>query len=140
MKTPVVNWHKRLKDFSDALSELREYLDELKRKGFSEKLEHKIIRSFELTHEMALNTMIEYFRELGHTGITGPRDLTVEAFHSDLIDDGENWLEMIIDRIKASPLYNEDINKSLMEKTSKKFIINLENFERKMKKIEEDAS
>jgi nucleotidyltransferase substrate binding protein (TIGR01987 family) len=137
MKTPVINWHKRLTDYSDALSELRDYLAELKNKGLSEKLEHKIIRGFELTHEMALNTMMEYFREQGHQGITGPRDATAEAFHADLIDDGGAWLDMIVCRIKVSPLYDEDVNKELVEKTSTKFINHLENFERKMKRLEE---
>jgi len=137
MKTPVINWHKRLDDYSEALKELQDYLEELQTRGFSEKLEHKIIRAFELSHEMALNTMMEYFREQGHQGITGPRDATAEAFHADLIDDGEAWLDMIICRIKASPLYNEDVNKELMDKIAKKFIHQLENFERKMKRMEE---
>ena len=137
MKTRTINWHIRLRSYSEALNELKEYLDEYKRKGVSEKLEQKIIRSFEVTHELALNTMMEYFREQGHQGITGPRDATSEAFHADLIDDGEAWLDMIICRIKASPLYNEDVNKKLVDKTAQRFINHLENFERKMKRLED---
>jgi len=138
MKTRTINWHIRLSNYSEALNELKEYLEEYKKKGASEKLEQKIIRSFEVTHELALNTIMEYFREQGHQGITGPRDATSEAFHADLIDDGEAWLDMIICRIKASPLYNEDVNKNLVEKTANRFIIQMENFERKMKWLEDN--
>ena len=138
MKTPTINWHIRLNSYSEALEELKEYLHEYKKKGATEKLEQKIIRSFEIAHELALNTMMEYFREQGHQGITGPRDATTEAFHADLIDDGEAWLDMIICRIKASPLYNEDVNKKLVDKTANRFVKHLENFERKMKRLEEN--
>jgi len=138
MKTPTINWHIRLSSYSEALEELKEYLQEYKNKGVSDKLELKIIRSFEVTHELALNTMMEYFREQGHQGITGPRDATTEAFHAELIDDGEAWLDMIICRIKASPLYNEDVNRRLVDKTRDRFVKHLENFERKMKGLEEN--
>lgn len=138
MKTPIINWHIRLSNYSEALNELKEYLEEYKKKGASEKLEQKILRSFELTHELALNTIMEYFREQGHQGITGPRDATSEAFHAELIDDGEAWLDMIICRIKASPLYNEDVNKKLVDKTAQRFINHLQNFERKMIWLEEN--
>ncbi|HSJ67914.1 MAG TPA: nucleotidyltransferase substrate binding protein [Anditalea sp.] len=137
MKTPTINWHIRLNSYSEALEELKEYLQEYKIKGASDKLELKILRAFEVSHELALNTMMEYFREQGHQGITGPRDATTEAFHADLIDDGEAWLDMIICRIKASPLYNEDVNKKLVDKTAHRFVNHLENFERKMKWLEE---
>jgi nucleotidyltransferase substrate binding protein (TIGR01987 family) len=138
MKTPTINWHIRLNSYSEALEELKEYLQEYKKKGATDKLEQKIIRTFEIAHELALNTMMEYFREQGHQGITGPRDATTEAFHADLIDDGEAWLDMIICRIKASPLYNEDVNKKLVDKTANRFVKHLENFERKMKRLEEN--
>ncbi|KEO74448.1 HI0074 family nucleotidyltransferase substrate-binding subunit [Anditalea andensis] len=138
MKTQTINWHIRLSSYSEALSELKEYTGEYKINGISDRLEQKILRSFEVTHELALNTMMEYFREQGHQGITGPRDATTEAFHADLIDDGEAWLDMIICRIKASPLYNEDVNKKLVDKTAQRFIIHLENFERKMKWLEDN--
>lgn len=136
--TPTINWHIRLSNYSEALDELKEYLQEYRTKGATDKLEQKILRAFEVAHELALNTMMEYFREQGHQGITGPRDATTEAFHADLIDDGEAWLDMIICRIKASPLYNEDVNKKLVEKTANRFVNHLENFERKMKSLEEN--
>jgi len=138
MKTRTINWHTRLASYSEALNELKEDLEDYKKKGASEKLEQKIIRSFEVTHELALDTIMEYFREQGHKGITGPRDATSEAFHADLIDDGQAWLDMIICRIKASPIYNEDVDKKLVEKTSQRFIGHLENFERKMKRLEDN--
>ena len=132
MKQPVKTLEKWLNDFQAALLELKELVEEMREKGQNEKIEQKIIRTFELAHELALATMGEFFRKQGRRPYSGPRDITVDAFHEELIDDGEGWLDMIIIRIKATPIYNEDTTKSLIQKISSQYVGLLENFNRKM--------
>src|SRR5690606_24474443 len=139
MKQPVKTLEKCFSDFKAALAELKELVEEAQHKGLQEKYEQKIIRAFELTHELSLNTMSEYLRKQGRPPYLGPRDTTVDAFHEDLIDDGEGWLDMIIIRIKTTPIYNEDTTKPLYEKIVFHYIKLFENFNRKLdQKLEEN--
>ena len=139
MKQPVKTLEKCFSDFKVALAELKELVEEADHRGQQEKYEQKTIRAFELTHELSLNTMSEYFRKQGRTSYSGPRDTTVDAFHEDLIDDGEGWLDMIIIRIKTTPIYNEDTTKPLYQKIISNYIKLFENFNRKLdQKLEEN--
>jgi nucleotidyltransferase substrate binding protein (TIGR01987 family) len=119
-------------DFKEALAELKELVEVAENKGQQEKYEQKIIRAFELTHELSLTAMSEFLRGQGRPAYMGPRDTTVDAFHEDLIDDGEGWLDMIIIRIKTTPIYNEDTTKPLYEKILSKYIKLFESFERRL--------
>ena len=134
MKLPVKTFEKSFDDFKAALAELKDLVEGIRQGIRNEKMEQKLIRSFELTHELALNTMTEYFRKQGRISFTGPRDTTVDAFHEELIDDGEGWLDMIIIRIKTSPIYNEDTTKPLVEKIISQYLNLFENFDRRIEK------
>jgi len=139
MKQPVKTLEKCFSDYKAALTELKELVEEARRKGQQESYEQKIIRAFELTHELSLSTMSEYLRKQGRPPYMGPRDTTVDAFHEDLIDDGEGWLDMIIIRIKTTPIYNEDTTKPLYGKIISHYIKLFENFERKLeRRLEEN--
>ncbi len=135
MKAVPLNCEKCLKDYKEALAELSDTLYLVNSKGMDEKLEQKIIRTFEVTHELAMLTIGEYFKKQGRKPFSGSRDATVEAFNEELIDDGEGWLDMIICRIKYNPLYPEDYQPILVENIRKKYIKLLENFERKITTI-----
>lgn len=119
-------------DFQQALDELREVIRPFKNVPLDPKTQHKVIRTFELTHELALNTMGEFFKKQGRRPFSGSRDVTVEAFNEDLIDNGKGWLDIIIERIKFNPLYPEDYEAEFSHNIIKKHILLLENFERKM--------
>lgn len=132
MKQPDRTLNRSFSDFRAALAELKELVEEARHRNQQEKYEQKIIRAFELTHELSLTAMSEYLRTHGRSGSSGPRDTTVDAFHEDLIDDGEGWLDMIIIRIKTTPIYNEDTTKPLYEKILSKYIKLFESFERRL--------
>ncbi|HLT08486.1 MAG TPA: HI0074 family nucleotidyltransferase substrate-binding subunit [Cyclobacteriaceae bacterium] len=132
MKKSIKTVDKCFSDFQSALAELKELVEEAKFKSHQEKYEQKVIRAFEVSHELALTTMSEYLRTQGRPAYMGPRDTTVEAFHDDLIDDGEGWLDMIIIRIKTTPIYNEDTTKPLYDKILSKYIRLFENFENRL--------
>src|SRR5690606_36747315 len=102
MRQPVKTLERCFTDFKAALAELKDLVEEARERGQQEKYEKKVIRAFELSHELSLETMSEFFRKQGRPPYRGPRDTTVDAFHEELIDDGEGWLEMIIIRIKTT--------------------------------------
>jgi nucleotidyltransferase substrate binding protein (TIGR01987 family) len=66
-----------------------------------------LIQRFEYTYELAWKVMKDYLEYQGITGITGSRDAIREAFQKELINDGENWMNMIKSRNQTIHLYNE---------------------------------
>lgn len=121
-------------EFVNQLNDLRDLIQEGKSHGMDDNTRSRLVRLFEKTHDAALETIAAYFRKQGKAPFSGSRDATVEAFHADLIDDGQGWLDMIICRIKYNPLYPGDYLGSLAENIVKKYIHFLEDFERSMGK------
>ncbi|WP_158860139.1 nucleotidyltransferase substrate binding protein [Lunatibacter salilacus] len=130
MKKPIITCENCFEKFQATLEELRELIENAKAKGTLEKLRPDIVTKFEEAHELAMETIQTYFKEQGRAPFTGPRDITVEAFNEDLIDDGQGWLDIIICRIKYTPMYPGDYLGSLAEGIVKKYLYLLQNFER----------
>ena len=115
-----IRWIQRLRNFENALAQLREAVILSKERNLSPLEEQGIIQAFEFTHELAWNVMKDYFEYQGTTSITGSRDATREAFNKGLILNGEGWMEMIKSRNQSTHTYNEktagDIRKKIIEK------------------------
>lgn len=131
MKPVLPTCEKCYEDFQESLEELHAVIKAGIKKEMDDKSQERIIRTFEVTHELAVRTVGEYFRKQGRKPFTGSREATVEAFNEDLIDDGKGWLDMIIDRIKYNPVYPEDFKDELVQNISGKYLRLLSNFERK---------
>lgn len=130
MKKTSIPYAVSFEQFRTALDDLREMIERAKSKELLETNRQEIVRSFESTHDLALQTMNGYFQAQGRAPFSGSRDTTVEAFNEDLIDDGQGWLDMIICRIKYNPLYPGDYLGSLSDSVVKKYVALLANFER----------
>ena len=119
-----VRWVQRFSNFNKALKKLSEAIEYLKRDTahhdtvindanpeqiFDEILKEGIIQRFEYTHELAWNVMKDFLLEIGDVTLYGSKDATREAFKTELIKDGDVWMEMIKSRNKTSHTYNEEI-------------------------------
>lgn len=103
-----IRWHQRLENFHKAFSELNEAV-ELSRTRTLTKLEKQgLIQVFEYTHELAWNTIKDFFVDQGNTNIAGSKDATREAFKVGLIENGEGWMDMIASRNQTSHTYNQE--------------------------------
>jgi len=65
---------------------------------------------------MAWNVMKDYALYQGNAEISGSRDAIRFAFNSNLISDGDKWMEMIKSRIKTSHTYNEETASEIYQK------------------------
>ncbi|MDR7129475.1 hypothetical protein J2X69_001812 [Algoriphagus sp. 4150] len=138
MKTDTKSCEKYLEEFSTALADLTDYSNRAKNGKLNEAQSRDLLRHFERTHELALNVITKYFLQLGKGPFSGSRDLTVEAFHADLIDDGKAWLDIVIDRIQYNPVYPIDTQEKFLENIQKRYIRLLQRFEDTMvKKLNE---
>lgn len=61
-----------------------------------------LIKAFEFTYELAWNTLRDYLLYQGITDIVGSRDTIRTAFRENLIENGEEWMNMLQSRNRTS--------------------------------------
>jgi nucleotidyltransferase substrate binding protein (TIGR01987 family) len=125
----------RLEEFNASLEELRPYASRAKKGNVSESQSRDLIENFERTHELALNVITKYLERLGKGPFSGSRDLTAEAFHAELIDDGKSWLDIVIDRIQYNPIYEIDTQEQFLENIQKRYVRLFERFSENVGKL-----
>jgi nucleotidyltransferase substrate binding protein (TIGR01987 family) len=91
-----------------------------------------LIQRFEFTHELAWNVLKDYFYYQGSTNINGSRDATREAFQKGLIQDGDQWMAMIVSRNQSTHTYNQDTAQVLVENITENYIHLFEDFHQTM--------
>ena len=111
-----------MNSYMKVLSLLEEAVRRHAENTMNELEEQGMIKRFEFTYELAWNVLRDYFEYQGNAGISGPRDAFREAFHKNLIDDGDGWMEMIRSRNLSSYTYSEDIAKGLIDKIVNSYI------------------
>ena len=104
--TQEIRWKYRFLNFSRAYSLLREALEtdieelnQLEREG--------IIQRFEYTFELAWQLLKDRMENDGVViSPVAPRNVIREAVAAGMINDGETWVDMLIDRNKMAHTYN----------------------------------
>ena len=107
MSTQDVRWIQRFTHFVKALSQLKEAVELARRRRLSRLEEQGLIQAFEYTHELAWNTLKDFFENRGVRNLYGSKDATREAFRSGLIENGEAWMDMINSRNLSTHTYDE---------------------------------
>ncbi|GFO55492.1 nucleotidyltransferase [Geomonas sp. Red276] len=107
-------WHRTFMEFTDALSRLEDAIKLREERELTPVELQGLIKTFEFTHQLAWNAMMEFFEYEG-TELVGFRDVTREAFERGLISAGDKWLEMIRSRRKAGNSYLKVVADELCE-------------------------
>jgi nucleotidyltransferase substrate binding protein (TIGR01987 family) len=132
MENRDIRWQQRFDNFSKALGLLREAVQKYHEDGLSELEQQGLIQRFEFTHELAWNVLKDYFYYQGSTNINGSRDATREAFQKGLIQDGDQWMAMIVSRNQSTHTYNQDTAQVLVENITENYIHLFEDFHQTM--------
>ena len=91
------------------------------------------LHRFEFTFELAWKTMKDYLEHMGILEKTGsPREVIQNAFQSNLIENGEDWIEMMLSRNTLSHLYDEEEYKEIYNKIKERYVGMLEKIMKKM--------
>jgi nucleotidyltransferase substrate binding protein (TIGR01987 family) len=107
-KMEDIRWEQRFRNFSKAFSLLEEAVLRSRQASLNDLEKQGLIQRFEFTHELAWKVMKDFLEYKGKSSIIGSRDATREAFNSEIIEDGESWMEMIISRNLSSHTYDEE--------------------------------
>lgn len=118
-----IRWHQRFSNYTKAFLKLEQSVAFIKIYYMSnedirldnvdlsyildEIIKEGLIQRFEYTHELAWNVMKDYAEYQGNNNVGGSRDATREALQLKIIEDGEQWMDMIMSRNKTTHTYNE---------------------------------
>lgn len=100
-----IRWQQRYMNFEKAFANLEEAvtnienLDKLSKEG--------LIQRFEYTLELAWKTLKDYLEFKG-TIAKFPKEVIKQSFQTDILDDGEIWMNMLEDRNLMSHTYDEN--------------------------------
>ncbi|MEI6168606.1 MAG: nucleotidyltransferase substrate binding protein [bacterium] len=100
-------WIQRLNHFAKAFLQLKEAVELAKQRPLSKLEGQGLIQAFEYTHELAWNTLKDFFESREVRNLYGSKDTTREAFKAGLIENGEAWMDMIQSRNLTSHTYDE---------------------------------
>lgn len=103
-------YEERKKDLNKAVDRLKEALeieeDEIVIDG--------AIHRFEFTFELAWKTMKDYLEYIGIIqGIGSPKEIIKTAYENGIIEDGDNWIKMMLARNSLAHLYDEEKSREI---------------------------
>jgi nucleotidyltransferase substrate binding protein (TIGR01987 family) len=104
METQDIRWKQRFANFEKALHHLENAL-QIENPDIVQKA--GIIQFFEMSYELAWNTIKNYMEEQGFTEVNSPRTAIKKAFETGLIVNGHDWMDLLLDRNLTAHTYDE---------------------------------
>jgi nucleotidyltransferase substrate binding protein (TIGR01987 family) len=99
-----IRWKQRFQNFEKSIRLLEEAMN-LPQPDIFQKA--GLIQFFEISFELAWNTMKDYMEDQGFIELRSPRDTIKQAFEIGLIQDGHLWLETLQNRNLTAHTYDE---------------------------------
>ena len=140
MKNEDLRWLQRAKHFHKAFSQLQEAVELARERPLSKLEAQGLIQGFEYTHELAWNTLKDYYKEGGVEGIRGSIDATRLAFREGFIENGEVWMNMIQSRNLTSHTYNESTAAQIVTAILDSYFMEFQIFQNKLEELEKKQS
>ncbi|MBP9841094.1 MAG: nucleotidyltransferase substrate binding protein [Simkaniaceae bacterium] len=101
-----IRWQQRFENLTKALDLLREALEGTRKEPTNHLYQIALIGSFQFTFELSWKTMKDYLVYNG-VEVSLPRDVIKQAFHHQLVQDGQVWIDMLEDRNLMAHVYQE---------------------------------
>ncbi len=105
MENKDIRWKQRFQNFEKALNHLADAMqindpDIIQKAG--------IIQFFEMSYELAWNTIKDYLEEQGFADVKFPKAAIKKAFETGLIVNGDAWMQLLADRNLTAHTYDEE--------------------------------
>lgn len=104
--TEDIRWKQRFENLEKALQRLREALHGTANEPKNHLYQIALIGTFQFTFELSWKTMKDYLVYNG-VEVSLPREVLKQAFHHQLIQDGQVWIDMLEDRNLMAHVYQE---------------------------------
>lgn len=95
-----------------------------------------LLHRFEFTFELAWKTVKDYLEYMGFTQKIGsPREVIQTAFKQGIIEDGKQWIDMMLSRNALSHLYDEEESRKIYNKVQMSYVSLLKELDEKFENI-----
>lgn len=112
-------FEERFQDYSNALNRLKDAIKE----EATDIIIDGTIQRYEFTFELSWKVIKDYLEYNGITeSINSPREIIKQAFQSNIIKDGDIWIQMMLDRNSLSHLYDEEKSRQIYDNIKAKYI------------------
>jgi nucleotidyltransferase substrate binding protein (TIGR01987 family) len=103
-----IRWKQRFDNFERAFRLLQSALVERPLEDFSDLEQQGLVKRFEFSFELAWKTMKDFLESSGiQVNPVTPKAVIKEAFAAKIIDDGQIWIDMMLDRNLLSHTYDQ---------------------------------
>ena len=121
-------FEERKEDFLKALYRLEEATKEKETQIVIDGVLHR----FEFTFELAWKTLKDYLEYMGIVEKTGsPREVIKSAYAQGIIQEGEQWINMMLARNSLSHLYDEEASREIYDDIKSTYLKLLEQLKEK---------
>lgn len=131
-KVADIRWIQRFVNFQKAFGQLAKFIET---ENLSELEEQGLIKAFEYTFELAWTTLKDFLEYRGQTGIYGSRDAIRKAFQVDLIENGDRWMDMLINRNRTSHTYNRETAEEICRAIKNEYFALFRSLEKKLNQL-----
>ena len=104
MENQDIRWKQRFQNFSKALDYLETAL-EIENPDIIQKA--GTIQFFEMSIELSWNLVKDYLEEQGFVDVKSPRTALKKAFEIGIIENGHDWMDLLLDRNLTAHTYDE---------------------------------
>ena len=104
--TEDIRWKQRFNNLQLAYTRLRKTVAANADCPDDEIIQMALVKSFEMTFELAWKTMKDYLKFNG-IDVKLPREVIKQAFANDIIVDGQIWIDMLENRNVMAHVYDE---------------------------------
>ena len=126
-----IRYRQRFENFEKSFLKLQDALDIVEPSDIEKA---GIIQYFEISFELSWKLMKDYLLYLGYD-VNSPRESIKRAFSIGLIDDGEEWLNALVDRNLTVHTYNQEQADEIYKKIANVYYNLLKNLYNKFKDL-----
>ena len=101
-----IRWKQRFDNFNRAVLYMSKALDAYQKDQKNDLYKLALIGSFQFSFELAWKCLKDFLNYSG-VHVSLPRDVIKQAFHHQLIQDGQLWIDMLDDRNLIAHVYDE---------------------------------
>lgn len=118
--TEAIRWKQRFQNLNKAYHRLNDALRAVQQEPQNELYPIALVGAFQFIFELCWKTLKDYLKYSGvDAGL--PRDVIKQAFHYQLIEDGQLWIDMLEDHNAMAHVYQAQQAKDVVQKIQHKY-------------------